>query len=220
MLSYNIFMDISIARFKRALKINKIDKLSTNPPILHLFGDFSSASEVRINNQLVREWFLQNEGEIYVSIPPQLQNVIIENISVISESLEQNIPNLVFFELGTNFNSVSGIQLLLQNFMRIFAQSPDSNKFRRTGGGLIKLAGKNMLAQQGSVKADIVQAVNRTKNYLIREQQNQNIPLAEKLLDAQILGINTDRESPKDGLILNLLVTNKLGQQETANLTI
>jgi hypothetical protein len=213
--------DVKVTRLKNSLKINRVDRTTTSPPILHIYGeDFDLATEIFLNEQLIRNWIPINNGEILVEIPKTLENKTIDKIAIISDVLKPNIPNLTFFELGTTVRSVDGISSLVQHFIKILMQSPGSNKFQKVGGGLAKISGKNMRSQQHDVKADIVSAVNVTKNYITRTQQNDpKLPLAQKLADVVILGVNVDPKNPTT-ILVNLLLKNKLGEEFTTNVSL
>jgi hypothetical protein len=94
-------------------------------------------------------------------------------------------------------------------------RTPNTNKFDTFGGGMLKLPGKLMTNAGGNIKADIVNAVDRTKNYLINKQNKLNIPLSEKLLDVRVVAVSIDAEH---NMSVAVTITNKAG--ESSSITI
>lgn len=200
--------DIKISRFKNPLKINSVSRLTDN--ITTINGeDFFRTTEVYINEELLKNWLVLSNNQIAVTFPASTK---IETVAVLTEELIVNQPNLTFFENGPILKSTSGMSKLIQNFIKLLVRSPDSNKFSTFGGGLLKIPGKTMTFDQNSVKIDVVNAINRTKNYLIELQNNNKAPLSEKLLDVQIVSINID---PDSNMSISVILKNKLGQEST-----
>ncbi len=196
-------------------------KVSTSPAILQIVGDkFESATEVLINGISIQQWVSISNGEILAYLPDILSTVIISSVAVITEDIINNIPNLIYFEIGNRIESVEGIQKLIQNFTKVLLQTPASNKFQTVGGGLLKIAGKTILNGDTTAKTEIVDAINRTKNYLYAiHSVKTKMPLSEKLADAQILGINIG-DNGKTDLVINLLIKNRAGQESSTNIAI
>lgn len=212
--------DIKVAKLKNSLPIKGAVKVSSNPLILQITGkNFQSATEVIVNEVSIQQWLATADDTILAYLPSVLANVALSSVAVLTEDLIPNIPNLLHFELGNRIASTEGIQKLLQNFTKVLLQTPGSNKFQTIGGGLLKVAGQSLMnGGDRTARSEIIDAVNRTRSYLFGlHSQITNMPLAEKLLDAQILSITEDTKS---GIILNLLIKNRAGQESTSNLAI
>jgi hypothetical protein len=214
--------DIKVAKLKNSLTVKNVTKVSSSPPILQVTGEkFESATEVLINSISAQQWVATENDTILVYLPASLSTVPITSVAVITEDFVQNIPNLVYFEIGSKIQAVEGIQKLIQNFVKILLQSPGSNKFQSVGGGLLKIAGQTLInGGDKTARTDIIDAVTRTKSYLFSaHSKNPKIPLAEKLLDAQVLSI-TVGENGKTDLIVSLAIKNRLGEQSSTNVAI
>jgi hypothetical protein len=203
--------DIKIARFKNPLKISSVTRLSNNITAIKGEG-FLDADEVYINEIHQRSWIILSDKEIAVNFPGG-EKVL--TVAVLTEKLILNQPNLTFFEIGPSFKSIEGMSKLIQNFIVPLMRTPGTNKFDTFGGGMLKLPGKLMTNAGGNIKADIVNAVERTKNYLINKQNRLNIPLAEKLLDVRVVAVSLDADH---NMSVAVTITNKAG--ESSNVTI
>jgi len=203
--------DIKIARFKNPLKISSVTRLSNNITAIKGEG-FLDADEVYINEIHQRSWIILSDKEIAVNFPGG-EKVL--TVAVLTEKLILNQPNLTFFEIGRSFKSIEGMSKLIQNFIVPLMRTPGTNKFDTFGGGMLKLPGKLMTNAGGNIKADIVNAVERTKNYLINKQNRLNIPLAEKLLDVRVVAVSLDADH---NMSVAVTITNKAG--ESSNVTI
>ena len=203
--------DIKIARFKNPLKVSSVTRLSNNITAIKGEG-FLDADEVYINEIHQRSWIILSDKEIAVNFPGG-EKVL--TVAVLTEKLILNQPNLTFFEIGPSFKSIEGMSKLIQNFIVPLMRTPGTNKFDTFGGGMLKLPGKLMTNAGGNIKADIVNAVERTKNYLINKQNRLNIPLAEKLLDVRVVAVSLDADHNTS---VAVTITNKAG--ESSNVTI
>lgn len=213
--------DIQVARLKNSLVLSKVTKISNNPPVLKLEGEkFNMATDIILDGVYAQQWVSISDKEILVYVPSTFSNKTIGSIAVVTEELIPNVPNLVFFELGTRVKSIDGIQKLIQNFVKILMQSPSSNKFQPVGGGLLKLAGMNTVSDDRTARSDIISGISRAKNYLLGIQgANKRIPLSEKLLDVQVLGISSGKQ-PNTSLIVNIKIINRIGEEATTNVSI
>ncbi len=213
--------DIKVARLKNALTLSKITRISNNPPVLKLEGEkFNTATDIIMDGVYCHQWISISDKEILASVPATFSNKTIASIAVVTEELIPNTPNLIFFEAGPRVKSVEGIQKLIQNFVKILMQSPSSNKFQAVGGGLLKLSGMNMVSDDRTARSDIINGISRAKNYLLTAQApNKQLPLAEKLLDVQVLGIAAG-DNANTSLVVNLKITNRIGEDATTNVSI
>lgn len=208
--------DVKVVRRRNVLPITKVTKISSDPAILEVLGDnFTDANQVRLNDAIVNDWVLAASDRILISIPDSLQKITLYTVAVLTEELRSN-DNILSFEIG-RIESVSGIDSLVQHFVKVLLQSPGSNVFKPGGGGVLKLAGKNTINYGNSIKSDLIEAVDRTKNQLLSEQANSRISLTEKLANAEILGIGFGDDPTQ--LIIAIKLTNSLGQSIEANIT-
>lgn len=215
-------IDIKVAKLKNSLTISGVQKVSTSPVIIQITGsNLENATEVLVNDLSLSQWVATANDTILAYLPPSLASVTISSVSVLTENIVPGVPNLVHYEVGNKIESTEGIQKLLQNFVKVLLQTPGSNVFQSVGGGMLKITGQSLMnGGDRTARGEIVDAINRTKSYLFSlHSKNSTMPLSEKLLDVQILSIDTG-ENVKTDLIINLLVLNRAGQQVSSNVAI
>lgn len=214
--------ELSVTSVRASLPIKgKITILSKDPIILAIYGEkFQQARFVFINDIELSTFNIISNSQIQVTVPSTIPLDQIKTISVLSELFVLDKTNLIYFDLGNTIKSLTGIQKLVQQFIKLLLQSPGTNLFNKdAGGGLLSMIGKNTDGLVKPVTSDIVDAVNRTKNYIIAKQsRNKRIPLDERLMDVAVNGISVG--SDKVSVSVNLLLTNMTGRSSSASLSI
>ena len=214
--------ELSVTSVRASLPIKgKITILPKDPIILAIYGEkFQQARFVFINDIELSTFNIISNTQIQITVPSILPLDQIKTISVLSELFVLDKTNLIYFDLGNTIKSLTGIQKLVQQFIKLLLQSPGTNLFNKdAGGGLLSMIGKNTDGLTQPITSDIVDAVNRTKNYIIAKQsRNKRIPLDERLMDVSVNGISVG--SDKVSVSVNLLLTNMTGRSSSASLSI
>ena len=214
--------ELSVTSVRASLPIKgKITILSKDPIILAIYGEkFQQARFVFINDIELSTFNIISNTQIQITVPSILPLDQIKTISVLSELFVLDKTNLIYFDLGNTIKSLTGIQKLVQQFIKLLLQSPGTNLFNKdAGGGLLSMIGKNTDGLTQPITSDIVDAVNRTNNYIIAKQsRNKRIPLDERLMDVSVNGISVG--SDKVSVSVNLLLTNMTGRSYSASLSI
>ena len=214
--------ELSVTSVRASLPIKgKITILSKDPIILAIYGEkFQQARFVFINDIELSTFNIISNTQIQITVPSILPLDQIKTISVLSELFVLDKTNLIYFDLGNTIKSLTGIQKLVQQFIKLLLQSPGTNLFNKdAGGGLLSMIGKNTDGLTQPITSDIVDAVNRTKNYIIAKQsRNKRSPLDERLMDVSVNGISVG--SDKVSVSVNLLLTNMTGRSSSASLSI
>lgn len=214
--------DLLVTSVRASLPIKgKVDVLSNNPIILNIYGDkFQQARFVFINDIEITTFSIITNNQLQVVVPSTITLQQIKSISVLSELFVLDKTNLIYFDLGNTVRSLTGIQKLVQQFVKLLLQSPGTNLFNKdAGGGLLNMIGKNTDGMSQPITSDIVDSVNRTKNYIIAKQsKNKRIPLDERLMDVSVNGISVGQD--KVSVSVNLILTNMTGRASSALLSL
>lgn len=214
--------DIKITSIRVFLPITPpVYRISDSPPSIRILGSrFSEARYVYLNDIEVIVFAIISDGELIAQIPDLIGNNPITKVVVAGESFTAQETNLLHFDLGNTFRSLSGLQRLVQHFVKVLLQAPGSNKFNPLqGGGLLKMIGQNTINEGKSVVADVIDSVTRTKNDIISDQnKDKNIPMDERLLNVTI--DNVYIADDKVSLILTLTLTNSIGSSLNTNLSL
>lgn len=214
--------DIKIIAIKDILKITGASMVpGLTPKTVDIQGvDFLQATEVVINDIPAPEFMILSDNRIFAQVPAGQTNSIINSIVVLAEKPSANRSSLFYFEVGSSIKGLSGIERLVQMFVKIALQTPGRDKFRPTiGGGLLALAGQNITTDaQTSLSSSAVSAITRTRDQVIALQNRApRIPPDERLLTAAVQGVGFDTNTTT--LALRVSITAQSGQQAVTNLT-
>ncbi len=214
--------DIKITNVSASLPVDpNISIVSDNPIIIKITGQkFIQAKTVFVNDQLIPNFIIESQTSILIPLPDSISLSNIKTVAVLTDKFEIGRGNIVYFQMSSSIRSLSGIQKLIQHFIKLLLQAPFSNLFDSVGGGLLKLVGTNINGTSGEpALSEIIDAINRTKNYVQKKQaSNKRIPLDEKLLNVTIEGISVGTD--KQSINISLTVLNMLGQGATTILTV
>jgi hypothetical protein len=209
---------IQLIRLLDVLKVNTVrNARGINPRSIIISGqDFTNVESVLINGTVSPAFMVLSSTQIIAEVPSLYQDAIITDVAVLATQVTFTQKTLVTFTFGTRPKKVSGTQRLMQTFLRLLLRSPGSNVFhRRSGGGLVTGVGKTNIGSKTA--ADVAVAINTTKQYLIGVQTaERNIPPSERLLSAEIAGINADPANTS--LAVTIVLTSHAGQRTAATM--
>lgn len=127
---------------------------------------------------------------LLVQAPEQL-TMTPRSIIVISNRLTNNTGrSRITFGLGDTTHFISGLERLIQVFLKILLQTPGTDAWQpKLGGGVLRAAGKiGGTARINTIVSDVQLGVERTRQQLISIQANQpQLALSERLLYAKLL---------------------------------
>lgn len=214
--------DIKVIAIKDLLQITSAQvALGLTPKTLDISGvSFLQATSVEINGIEAPEFMILSDSRLLAQMPSGQKNSIISSIAVFAEKPAANRSSVFLFEMGRTFKGLSGIERLVQMFVKLALQTPGRDKFRPTlGGGLLALAGQNITSDaQTTLSASAVSAISRTRDQVISLQnQVPRIPPDERLLTAAVQGVGFDVTTTT--LALRVGITAQSGQQAVTNLT-
>lgn len=181
---------VSLIRLLDAVPVTTLQEaVGVHPRSIIVDGDdFTSVETVLINGSSSPEIAVLSQTRLLAQVPEDQVAATITDVSVLSANLTLTERSLVQFTVGTRIRAVSGIQRLLQVFLRQLLRSPRSNIFHpRSGGGLRRRVGTLF---DSSVSADIALSVSSARQYIIAAQSgDRTIPPSERLLSAEIVGL-------------------------------
>lgn len=214
--------DVKILAIKDLLQITGAQTLANfSPKTLDIQGvQFLQATSVEINGLVSPEFMILNDNRLLAQVPSGQQNSIIASIAVYADMPSPTRSSVFLFEVGKSIASLTGLERLVQMFIKIALQTPGKDKFRPTiGGGLLALAGQSVGNDaQTALSSSAVSAISRTQNQIVSLQnQVPRIPPDERLLSATVLGVGFDTSTTT--LALQVGITAQSGQQAVTNLS-
>jgi hypothetical protein len=185
---------LEVVRFRDVIPVTGALRLLSgfDVPTIEIKGkDFRNVDQVLINASPSPEFIIVNKSTIYAQLPSTAS--AIRSIEVTRSTYSQAINAAkLTFQIGDKTHLVSGIQKLVQLFVKWILQSPGSDVFNpERGGGLQEVVGqitssKNM----GPVLGVIIRAVSVTTTQIRAAQINvRGLPLDERLLSAEVVDL-------------------------------
>jgi hypothetical protein len=208
---------ISVIRLQDVLAITRIrEATGVSPRSIIVQGeDFQTVETVLINGSTSPEFAVMSRTSLIAQVPEDQVFTTITDVSVLSANITLTDKSIVNFTLGTRVRTVSGIQRLVQVFLRQLMRTPGSNLFHpRSGGGFRRRVGGIF---DRSVTADVAMAVTAARQYVISVQTNdRQIPPSERLLSAELVGV---RPAVEEGILYTTIeLTSHSGQRGRASL--
>lgn len=213
-------IDFQVVRLQDVLPITSISRLpGVTPRSVEILGsDFVNVESVFLNDSLSPSIVVMSEKRILAQVPADQVEATISSAYVLSTRLTFTSRSLVDLTLGKRPQSVSGILMLVQNFVRVLLRTPGTNIFNNLGGGLFKSIGRTIgVNSRDRVGSDIAVAVARTRQAFIQAQTpDRRIPPEERLLTADIIGLSI---VPEEGTIYaSISVTSQAGTSAAATI--
>lgn len=209
--------DIQLIRLLDVLDVNRIRNAPGVVPrsIIVDGRDFRHVESVIVDGMLSPSFVVMSTTQLVAEVPEAIRDSVLRSVLVLSTGVTLTERSIVEFTLGVRPRSLSGVQKLMQNFLRQLLRTPGSNIFHpRSGGGLGRRVG-GLINNQTA--ADVAIAVTRARQYIINVQSAERaIPPSERLLSAEIAGLEAD---PKTTSIhVTIMLTSHAGQNAAATL--
>lgn len=187
-------MDLQYIQFSDSLSVTGAQEIpGLEPRSLEIRGvDFRNATKVFMNDLLSPSFVVSSQNIILAQVPTPLVKSNIQSIEVISSEFTATWQSKLIFEIGENPKLITGLQVLMQTFLKVLFTTPGSDSFvGKLGGNALKnLGGSFEVSETSSVVSDFTIAVSRTVTQIqgLQAQQTQ-IPDDERLLAANVLSV-------------------------------
>jgi len=204
-------MDIQFAQLLDLVPLKEVLPFQGEVPALDIRGtDFSKVVTVYLNGIPSPDIVPVTQTRLIVQIPDSLVGISINTIEVFSSGLILTERTKVVFTLEKNLK-VGGFMRLIQYFVKMLLQGPNTDTFDSAGGGMLKMVGSVFTDRQESMEARVRSAVDNTARVVsTRQQRDPRIPLDERLLSADVVGV---KAVPKTGQVnARIALRNQTGQ--------
>lgn len=181
----------------------RLDTLSGNATavsfytgVLQLRGDdFSTTQRVKVNNTDV-PFSVISKNEIMCNLPDRASTI--DSVDVITSSKTINRRTYFEYMVGEKPSAVTGMQKLIQQFVKLLMTSRGSDLLRpNTGADMQKFVGTNFASDNASpVVAQVTYKVVTCGMEMTLLQTAGGVPADERLSDVQVLGVTVDPEDP------------------------
>ena len=213
-------MDLLVVHPKEVISLSKVTEVGQGlPRVFELVGeDFRAADKVYFNGDESPSFVILGKKKLLAQVPVQLTYERIVSAEVLSNKLTLSSRSRLQLTLGTAPRMVTGMLRLLQLFLKILLTSPGTDAFSpRIGGGFGRIIGAPVEQRAaGGLVADAVASIKQAEEQVKAVQAgNRQIPLAERLLSAQVE--STGYNKTEQLLQIKVILRNMAGQVGLAN---
>lgn len=187
-------IDLQMIEIRDVLPVKKLEVAhGVVPRSVYVRGpDMRSAAEVWINEYKSPDIIPIDNHTVLAQVPDAIEGGPLRSVTVISARITSTQNSRITFRLGDATRYISGIERLVQVFLKILLQTPGTDAFSpKLGGGILRAAGRlSRSASSGpnTLVADVDVGVTRTRRQLLALQAHEPaLTLQEKLLYARLL---------------------------------
>lgn len=172
---------------------------NVSPPILDVRGDdFRSVIEVTVNEIQSLNFMIVEKTRMFVQVPAAAAFTKLESIKVFSSTLTLSKRSVLKTQFPRSPGVVTGMQRLVQLYIKTLLQTPGSDIFEpEIGGGALRTLSQSYPASRvGSVIADFSICIDQTNSQIIGMQAREpGLALNEKLLTCKIESHTLDNKN-------------------------
>jgi hypothetical protein len=214
--------DIQFTYPQQIIKVSSVMLLETDIPTMEIVGDdFSAVDEVLLNDVPSPAVVVLSRTKLTAVIPDSVRKQQVVNVVVVSYRAVYTQKSIVSFRMGGVNRKTSGINRLVQLFLKVLLTTPGSDIFNPSvGGGALRSVGRTFSKDNsGSIVSDFIISVDTTAKQLIAIQARQpRLPRDECLLSARVLTARFD--TAQTALVVSVELTSQAGTAATANILI
>lgn len=184
-------VDLQVIEIRDVLKVTGVRPVvGFSPRTVQVFGkDFRNVYEVLVNDAVSPSVFVITNQEMLVQVPPSLGRAPVRTVQAISNKLTNTDRSKITFRIGDTTHGISGMERLIQTFIKMLLQTPGRDIFAwKLGGGVLRSVARQTTRGGGSMVADLTVGVERVSRQLMNLQSaNSSLPLSERLLFARVI---------------------------------
>jgi hypothetical protein len=183
--------DLQVLEIRDILNVtNVLPAHGITPRTVRIFGsDFNSAHEILINDAKSPSVIIISSRELLAQVPPSIGGAAVRSVAVISHRLTNTRSSKLTYKLGDTTRTISGMERLIQQFIKMLLSTPGRDIFaKKIGGGLLRTVARQTARGGGSMVADLHMGVDRTRRQIMTLQANdKTVALTERLLYARVV---------------------------------
>jgi hypothetical protein len=190
-------MDIQFIQFNDTIPFSGVSLIEGFMPVsIRITGpDLTSAISVRVNEAVSPSFVVANATTILAQVPSSELARVISSVVVVSSEFNAKVSSVLEFSLGPNPKTVTGVQALIQSYLKMLLTTPGQDAFAPSiGGGVQKMIGGNFGSEalKGLVAAFALAIGRTTEQFIALQSRQRRTSGSELLLNTQLLGTNFD----------------------------
>lgn len=213
--------DVQVCYPQQIIKLSSVTLIEgLSPPSVEVIGDdFRAVDEVLLNDTPSPLVQVLNQNKLHAQLPTTITAATLVTVMVVSHSFVFTDRSILSFKAGITNRKVSGINRLVQFFLKLLLTTPGTDIFRKTlGGGALRNLGTTF--SKGSSKnivGDFLIAVDTTAKQITAIQaRNPRLPRDERLLSATVSGARFDAR--QTALVVSIVLKSQAGESALANI--
>ena len=215
--------DIQFVYPQQAIKVTSVTLLSNLVvPTLAVEGDdFSAVDEVLLNEIASPAFIVKSKTLLFAALPKEVRGERHISVTVVSYRTVYSPQSIVSFQLGKGNRKASGINRLLQLFLKTLLTTPGIDIFTPSvgGGGLRNIGQTFSKSNSGGLVGDFIISVDSTARQITAMQARQRgLSKTERLLNARVTTARFD--ASQTALVVSIELTSQAGIITTANITL
>jgi hypothetical protein len=200
-------MDLRVIKILNAAPVRNISVIEgLSPAALDITGTgFTFADSVAINGLTSPQFSVLSDNRIIAELP-EIGTEQVSTVEVWLSLLDRIGRNKIIPGLGQSIKTSTGMELLIQRFVKCLLSTPGTDAWGGAGGGLRGLLAAPTDLAGNSITTSATLAISVARDYLL----GLDVPSDEKLAQLDILGM---RWNPDElGLYIDVSLTNVAGQ--------
>lgn len=215
--------DIQFAYPQQIVDITSVTTVegAEEPTLLVVGKDFTAVSEVLLNDIASPSVVVSSKTSLTAVVPKEVRGSSVVTVVIVSYQAVFSERSVVSFQFGNTNRKTSGINRLVQLFLKVLLTTPGSDIFSQNiGGAALRNLGKTFSKDAaGGIVGDFIIAVDNTAKQIIAMQaRNSRLPRDERLLSAQVQSSRFD--AAQTALVVTVELNSQAGTSATANLVL
>lgn len=200
-------MDLRVVRIFNSVPVRNVAILEgMTPRTVDIRGSsLSYAEEVYVNDIRCPTFAILDDTRILAELP-DLAETSISKVAVWAYLLNRTGRNKIVPGLGASVATATGMELLVQRFVKCLLSSPESDAWGAAGGGLQAMLTSPTDRQGSNIVTAASIAITTTRDYL----SGLDVPDDQRLASLEILNMKWDPDEL--GLYIDVSLTNVAGQ--------
>lgn len=168
--------------------------------------DYRNVVTVVVNDWIIDEVAMYGQ-DLLAYIPSEMDpdTEDVRYAALIAVETANSDETLLRIGLGVIPAEISGVDRLIQLFVKVLFQTPGTDIFYRDiGGGLMSLRRGGTAGDMNALSADIAAAVRKAEKDVKTMQAGMNLPASEKLVKMDVLRIRPDSGTGDVNVLLAL----------------
>jgi hypothetical protein len=213
--------DVQVCYPQQIIKLTSVTLIEgSSPSAVEVIGDdFSAVDEVLLNDLRSPAIQVLSKNKLRAELPPTVTADTLVTVMVVSYGLVFTDRSVLSFKAGITNRKVSGINRLVQLFLKLLLTTPGTDIFNRTlGGGALQNLGTTFTrGSSNNIVGNFLIAVDHTAKQVTAVQaRNPRLPRDERLLSAKVSGARFDAR--QTALVVSVILTSQAGDSALANI--